>query len=126
MNLVIAGDDCLLTQAHDGLEEVVIEPHFVIELIERQGLRHGVEALIAQVSADQSKVLPLPASRQVFNEIVIVLLEGATAREMNTLDNVLPEAHKVVVEELTAVIGVDFEDRERKAGHLSSRSAERR
>jgi hypothetical protein len=47
------GDDGLLGQMHDRLEEVVIEPHFVIQQVEKAGLLDGVEAIVAQVSTYQ-------------------------------------------------------------------------
>jgi hypothetical protein len=45
--------DDLLAQVHDGLEEVVIEPHFVGQQVEDTGLFNRIEAIIAQVSAHQ-------------------------------------------------------------------------
>jgi hypothetical protein len=58
-------DHDLLPQAHHGLEEVVIGPHLVVELIKSQGLGDGVEALVAQIGSHEAGVL-------LFDEAVIV------------------------------------------------------
>ena len=82
-------------------------------------MRDGIEPLIAKVGTYQSRVLLL-------DEPVIVLVEGAAAGKVDTLDSMLPEADEVVVEELAAVIWVDLNDRKGETLHRSSRSAERR
>jgi hypothetical protein len=46
-------DDDLLSQMHDGLEEIVIEPHLVVEHVKDLGVLHGIQAIAAQVSAYQ-------------------------------------------------------------------------
>ena len=43
-------DHLFLNQVHDRLEEVVVKPHLVVELVEGQGLSNGVESLIAQAT----------------------------------------------------------------------------
>ena len=50
---LLDGDDDLLSQMHDGLEEIVIEPHLVVEQVKDLGLFHGIKAIAAQVSAYQ-------------------------------------------------------------------------
>jgi hypothetical protein len=64
--VIIVTDDLLLDEAHDGLEEVVVEPHLVIEAIESQGLLDSVEPPVAEVGTYESTVLLL-------NEAVVVL-----------------------------------------------------
>lgn len=68
-------------------KEVEIEPHLVVELIDGEGLGHGVEPIVAQVGPHQGCLLP-------FDEAIIVL----------------------VVEELAAVVRVDLQHRKGKAG----------
>src|SRR3989304_5085412 len=97
------GKDGFLFETQDGLEEVVVEPHVVVKLVEQMGLPDGVQALIAEVGADQGAVLLL-------DEAVVVALEGSAARELNALVTVLPEAAQMIVEELAAVVGVNFQD----------------
>ncbi len=60
--------DFLLPQADHRLEQVVVDPHFVAELLEQQGLRHRVEALMAEESADLGKVL-------LFYEAIVILVK---------------------------------------------------
>jgi hypothetical protein len=45
------GDD-LVGQVHDWLEEVVVEPHFVVERVEDLGLFDGIEPTIADQAPD--------------------------------------------------------------------------
>jgi hypothetical protein len=48
--LVGQGDDGFLGQTHDRLEEVVIEPQVVVERIEGQGLRDGIETVKSEIA----------------------------------------------------------------------------
>ena len=48
-----SGDDSLLGQAQDGLEEVVVEPQLLVEGIEGQSLSHRVQAVMAEVGPYQ-------------------------------------------------------------------------
>ena len=64
--VMVVADDLLLDQAHDGLEEVVIEPHIVIEAIESQGLVHSVKPPVAKVGSNESTVLLLHEPVVVF------------------------------------------------------------
>jgi hypothetical protein len=75
------------------LQEVVVDPYFVVELVDGDGLGDGIEAVVAQVSSDQARVL-------LFDEAIVVLVVRSAAGEGNTLDNALKEAKQVVVEEL--------------------------
>ena len=102
---VRAGLQGLLGQAHDRLEEVVIEPHVVVQPIESLSLQHRVEALGAQVSPDQGGILLL-------DEAVVVLVVRAATRQLHLLDPFAPEADQVGVEELAAVVRMDFPDGE--------------
>ena len=52
----------------------------------------------------------------MFHEAIVVLLVGSAAGELNALDDILPEAEQVVVEELTAVVRVDFQHWKGKSG----------
>ena len=99
------GKDGFVLQTQDRLEEVVIQPHQVVELVQQVGLPDGVQALIAQVGADEGVVLLL-------DEAVVVTLEGPAAGELNGPVTILPEATQMIVEELAAVVGVEFQDRE--------------
>ena len=73
---VVTWDDDLLLQPHDGLEEVVEDPHLVIQGIEGQHLSDGVEALITQVSPHEGAVLLLDSR-------IVILVKGRL-REMVT------------------------------------------
>ena len=64
--VTIVPDDPLLGETHDGLEEVVVEPHLVIEAIESQGLVHSVEPPVAEVGSNESTVLLLDEPVVVF------------------------------------------------------------
>ena len=57
----------LLDQMQDRLEQVVVDPHLIVERVERRTLLGGVEAGLAEVRPDQSIVL-------LFDEPVVVLL----------------------------------------------------
>ena len=111
---VAGGDDDLLCQAHDGLEEVVVAAHLLVELMEQLCLGHGVQAFMAQISADQGAVLLL-------HEGVVVLVIGSGSGQLYVASSLSPEAQQVVVEELTAVVGMDLLDFE---GQLSENVAE--
>jgi len=104
------GDRGLGGQTHDRLEKVVIEPHEFVELVEQACLSDGIEAAVAQVGADQSKVLLL-------DEAIVVLVERAAAGDSDTGHLVSPEAEQVVVEEFGAIVGVDLADGEGDAAH---------
>jgi hypothetical protein len=80
----------LLAETDHRLEQVVVEPHFVVELIEQQGLGHGVETLVAEEGSDLGKVL-------LFDETVVVLVKRAAAGEFDALGSLSPEADEVVV-----------------------------
>lgn|GEM_PF-4559298 len=104
-------DDLLLSQMHHWLEEVVVAPHLVVEHVESDSLYDGIEALVAEECTHQRGIL-------LFHSGVVVLVKGATARELYTLDNVAPEAQQMVAEELTAIVGMDFEDWERQTAQM--------
>ena len=95
------GEDSLGGHAQDGLEEVVIEPHLVVEAVEEACLGHSVESCVAQVGADEGGILLL-------DEAVVILVKGSGARDLDAFDDVPPQAKKVVIEELAAVVGVDL------------------
>jgi len=94
--LALRRDHDLLCQAHHRLEEVVVHPHLVVELIDGDGLGDGIEPIVAQIGTNQGGVL-------LFDEAIVVLVVGSAAGELNTLDGVFPEAEQVVIEELAAV-----------------------
>ena len=107
----------LLLEMHNGLKEVVVDPHLVVELTEGQGLGNRVESIIAQVGAYEGGVL-------LFDEAVIVsfgfaqdrFVIGSAAGEMDARHFLFPESLQVVVEELGAVVRVDFEHGEGDPG----------
>ena len=94
---IITRDNDLLLQPHHWLEEVVVEPRSVVEVVQSQGLGDGVETLVAQVSTNQGRV-PL------FDEAVVVLVVRSAAGEPHPLDPLLPEAEHVIIEELATVV----------------------
>jgi len=49
--LALNKDHDLLCQVHHRLEEVVVQPHLVVELIDGEGLGDGVELIVAQASS---------------------------------------------------------------------------
>jgi len=49
--LALNRDHDLLCQVHHRLEEVVVQPHLVVELIDGEGLGDGVELIVAQASS---------------------------------------------------------------------------
>jgi hypothetical protein len=102
---VLSGVGGFLLHAKDGLEEVVVEPHSVIEAVEGSGLGDRVEALMAEVASDEGGVLLL-------DEAVVVLVERATAGEAEARDSVVPVADEMIIEELTAIVRMDLQDRE--------------
>ncbi len=106
---IVGGENDFLGQAHDGLEEVVVAPHVVIELVEKDGLRDGIETVVAEIGPDEGIVFLL-------DETVVILVPGARARKLQVFDLVAPEADQVVIEELAAVVGVNFDDREGQVG----------
>jgi len=103
------GKEYLVHQVHDGPEEVVVEPHLVVEVVEGEGLLDGVQPFMAQESADEGGVLLLDVG-------VVVFVEGAAAGEVDMRGLFFPEAQEMVVEELAAVVGVDLQEREGEAG----------
>lgn len=56
---------------------------------------------MTEEGTDQGKVL-------LFDEAVVILVKRAAAGEFDALCRLLPEVDEVVVEELTAVVGMDF------------------
>src|SRR4030042_2277750 len=96
------GSRCFLSEAHDRLEEVVVEPHLLIELVDGLGLFGSVKASRAQIGPDQGGVLLL-------HKAVVILVEGSAAGEGDVFDCLFPEADQVSVEEFAAVIGMDFQ-----------------
>lgn len=104
---VLARDRCdlFLDQMHHGLEEVVVEPHLVVETIEQTGLFDGVQAIIADDSSHQGGIL-------LFHLAIVILVIGATARQDGTADTLAEETQEVLVQELAAVVRVQFQDGE--------------
>ena len=98
-------DSRFLGQTHDGLEEVVVAAHQVIELVEEIGLLNGIQAVVAKISPDQACVFLL-------DEAVIILVPGPAAGQVDTGDLLTPEADQVMVEKFAAVVRVNFPDRE--------------
>src|SRR3990172_678690 len=103
---IVGGD--FLFQAHHRLEEVVVQPELVIELVEQIGLRHRIQALVTDVSPHQAEVV-------LFHKAVIVLLKGAAAGEFHSLELALQEFEQESVEKLAAIVWVELHERERKA-----------
>ena len=83
----------------------VVQPDLIADLVQRSGLESGVEPVTSQPAADQGPVA-------VFDEAVIVLVPGATAGKPSSREPFPVETHEMGVEELAAVIGVDFQNRE--------------
>jgi len=92
----------LLGQAHDRLEEVVVGPQSVVELVGKQGLGNGVEAVRAEQGTHEGGVL-------LFDDTVVILLIGSTARQTNSLSQFFPEVEEVVVEEGGVVVGMNLD-----------------
>ena len=91
----------LVRQTHDRLEEVVVPAHFEIEMIEHPSLLHSIQAIIAEIAADQGEALLL-------HEAGVVLVPGAIAGELDGRILPVPEGKQVVVEELGAVVSMEF------------------
>lgn len=49
--LPLGRDQGFLCQAHHRLQEVVVQPHLVVELVDGEGLGDGVEPIVAQASS---------------------------------------------------------------------------
>ena len=94
-------EDRLFDDTHDRLEEVVIEPHQVVEAVDILGLLHGVQAVIAPVGTYGVGIA-------LFDERVVVLVVGPTAGQVHLRGLLFPEASHMVIEELAAVVGMNF------------------
>ena len=71
---VLVGEVGFVFEAHDRLEEVVVEPQLVVEAINGQGVGDGVEAFVAEEVAHEGIVLLL-------NEAIVVGVARPTAGE---------------------------------------------
>ena len=91
------------SRPHQGLEEVVVEVQQGIEGIEGLDLSHGVQATVAHIGADMRAVVLL-------DKAVVVFVIGAAAGKGDLL--LLEKGPDEVVEELRAVIAMDFQDGE--------------
>jgi len=103
------GSATLVLQAHNGVEEVVQEPHAVVDLIEQVGLGDGVQPGEADVAADEGAVLLL-------DEGVVILAERAGAGKGQAGNRLLPVGEQEAIEELVAIIRMQLDDGERQAG----------
>ena len=106
--LVSAGAAFLL-QAHDWLEEVVVQPHEVVDVVEEVGVLSSVEPIITQESPDQGGIF-------LFHKAVIVLMVRAAARQLNRWVDVVKEAPQMLIEEFSPVVRVKLAYGERQAG----------
>jgi len=97
----------LFAQAHDRLEQVMVAPHLIIQRIEAIGLGHRVQAPPPQVGPHEGGIFLLYKAI-----IVLVIRAGATQRQPG--DFFAPEADKLVVQELAAIIGMQFAHGERE------------
>jgi len=87
----------------------VVNPQFLVDGVEEDGLFHGVQPVIANVSSDEGGI-PL------LHEPVVILVVGAAAGEGDSREAFLQEADEVPVDKFAAVVGVEFLDGERDAG----------
>ncbi len=107
--LTVFTDHLFSDQVHDGLEEVVVDPHLVVQCIESQYLSNGVDAVIAQVCPHEGAVLLLDPG-------IVILVERAAAGDGDPLHDVTPEAQHMVIEELAPIVRVNLQHREGQAG----------
>src|SRR6187455_2540459 len=94
-----------LDEMQDRLEEVVVDPHLVVEGVQRRALLGRVEAGLAEVRPDQRVVL-------LFDEAIVVLLVGPRTREVEPGDLLTPDPHQMVVQKLRPIVGMELFDRE--------------
>src|SRR5229473_708953 len=90
------------------LKQVVVEPHLLIERIQRCDLLRSVQAEVPEILTHQRVVLLL-------HHAIIVLVIGTAATQAHAFHLVFPEAHQVLIEELAAVVGMQFDDRKGQA-----------
>jgi len=90
---VVVLHDLLLGQVHHGLEEIVVDPHLVIESIHGQDLFDRIETVVTKIATDQRRVLLLDAR-------IVVLVIGTASRQDDVSYPMAPEPQQVTVEEL--------------------------
>jgi len=78
-------------------------------LVEQVGLGDGVEAGETDVTANQRAIF-------LFDQGIVVLVKGARAGQREVGDGLVPVPEQEAIEELEAVVGVEFQDGERQAG----------
>jgi hypothetical protein len=103
LGLTVDHHSGLLLESHDGLKEVVVETHKLVEVVDGPSLSDGIVTPVSQVSTNQGEVLLLHEAR-------IVLAPRAIAREANVGDQVWPEAEHMPIEELGAIVEMDLLD----------------
>ena len=89
---------------HHGLEQVVVEPHPLIEGVACCDLLRSIQAQFAQILPHQGVIFLLHIA-------VIILLVRAAARELDSCDFLFPEPHQMRIEELRPIIGMQLFDR---------------
>jgi hypothetical protein len=63
-DLSLLSHDDLLDRTHDWLEEVVVQPQVIVELVHGTGLRYCIEPSVAKVVAYERIILLLHAKRR--------------------------------------------------------------
>ena len=80
-----------LVQAHHGLEEVMVQPKLVIELVEQVGLGNRVETIVTSIGAHMGEVV-------FFDKAIVIFGIRASAAEFQGMGTFLPEPHQMIVE----------------------------
>src|SRR6266566_1278322 len=91
----------LLLQMHHGLEEIVIEPHLLIERVHGFDLFRGIQSDGSEILAHQRRILLL-------HEAIVIFLKGTAATKRQARDGLSPEAHQVLIEEFRTIIRMQF------------------
>src|SRR5512145_2796385 len=95
-------------EAHDGLEEVVIKPELIVELVRQMGVSDSIQTVITKVGSDLAKVV-------FFNKAIIIFDVGTAATDVQGADPFTPTAQQNLIDEFGAVIWMNFQDREGQA-----------
>lgn len=88
-------------EAHDGLEEVVIKPELIIELVRQLGVSDCIQTVISKVGPDLAKVV-------FFDKAIIIFDVGTAAADVQGVDPFTPTAQQNLIDECGAVIWMNF------------------
>ena len=73
-------------EAHDWLEEIVVEPELVIQLVEAERVGHGIQTGITYIGAYLAKVV-------FFHKAIVVFGIGTAAAEIEGRGPFAPAVH---------------------------------